>query len=250
MPGQAAIVTGGGTGIGRGIVLAYAREGASVVVNYSKSRDASEKTAAEARAAGGKAVAVQADVSQEDQAIRLVERAVTEFGRLDVLVNNAGWTRPIPHDNLAALTEEVWKNTFGVNLMGTFYCIRAAVPIMKTQGGGCIINVASTAAFTGMGSSVVYCASKAGVVAMSKSLARALAPHVRVNVIAPGYVDTAFLPRTEEEKEKGRRGVHTIRATQPEDIGKMAVFLAADAPVFTGQVMFADGATTTLGRKA
>jgi len=220
------------------------------VVNYSKSREAAERTAADARAAGGKAFAVQADVSQDSHASRLVERAVQEFGRLDILVNNAGWSLPIAHANLDALTEEIWKKTFGVNLMGTFYCIRAAVPVMTRQGAGCIINIVATSAFSGMGSSVPYCASKAAVVALNKALARAHAPHIRLNVIAPGYVDIAFVPRAEEEKERGRRGVHTIRATEPDDIGKIAVFLAADAPVITGQVLFADGAMIALGRKA
>ena len=209
LKGQVALVTGGGTGIGRGISLAFAREGASVVLNYQKSKDKAEATVREIHQAGGHARAVQADVDpdvdttglaiealavrQEADCKRLVDETVREWGRLDVLVNNAGWTTPVPHGNLEALTDEIWQKVLGTNVMGVWYCIKHAAPVMRGQGRGVIINITSIAAFSGKGSSLAYAASKAAVDSMTRSLARALGPAIRVNALAPGLVETDFV---------------------------------------------------------
>ncbi len=247
LKGQVALVTGGGTGIGRGISLAFGREGAQVGVNYSKSRAQAEDTVRQITAAGGQALAFQGDVSREADARRLVEGVVKEWGRLDVLVNNAGWTRRTPHADLEALTDEVWQKTLGVNLLGAWYCIKHAIPHMQRQGRGAVINVTSVAAFHGMGSSMAYCASKAALTSLTRSLARAFGPTVRVNSLAPGLVETDFVDWPPEVFEEGRRAVSTPDLPTVQDLGEAAVFLAADAKATTGATLFVDGGIIALG---
>jgi 3-oxoacyl-[acyl-carrier protein] reductase len=242
-----ALVTGGGTGIGRGISLAFAREGGLVAVNYSKSREKAEDTVRQIKSGGGQALAVQADVTREADARRLVDTVVKEWGRLDILVNNAGWTRRTPHADLEALTDEIWRKTLDTNVLGAWYCIKHAVPRMRQQGRGVIINVTSVAAFHGLGSSMAYCASKAALSTLSKSLARALAPTIRVNNLAPGLVDTGFVDWPPEVFEEGRRAVSTPDLPTPEDLGEAALFLAAEARATTGMTIFVDGGIVALG---
>ena len=160
---RVAIVTGGGTGMGRAISELFAREGAKVVVNYSASEDAAHQTVETIRAAGGDAVAVKANVALDAEARMLIESTVERWGRLDVLVNNAGWSKRTPHHLLDELTDEIWDRTLNINLRGTFYCTRAAAPHLRRQHGASVINVASIAPDTGDGSTIVYAASKAGV---------------------------------------------------------------------------------------
>ncbi len=247
LEGQVALVTGGGTGIGRAIARAFAREGARVGVNYSKSRAKAEEVVREIAAAGGQARALQADVSREAEARGLVEAVAAEWGRLDVLVNNAGWTRRTPHTDLDALTDEIWHRTLAVNLYGAWYCMRHAIPRMQRQGRGVIINVTSVAAFHGMGSSMAYCASKAALTTLSKSLARAFGPAIRVNNLAPGLVETGFVDWPPGVYEEGRRAVSTPDLPQVEDLAEAAVFLAADAKATTGSTLFVDGGVIPLG---
>ena len=247
LKGQVALVTGGGSGIGRAISLAFAREGGQVGVNYSKSRDKAEDTVRQIKASEGQAVALQGDVSKEADARRLVDAVVKEWGQLDILVNNAGWTRRTPHAEVEALTDEVWQKTLGVNLLGAWYCIKHAIPQMQRQGRGVIINVTSVAAFHGMGSSMAYCASKAGLTVLTKSLARAFGPTIRVNNLAPGLVDTGFVDWPPEVLEEGRRAVSTPDLPTVEDLAEAAVFLAADARATTGSTLFVDGGTIPLG---
>ncbi len=247
LKGQVALVTGGGTGIGRGMSLAFAREGGQVAVNYSKSKDKAEETVARIAAAGGQAVALQGDVSKEADARRLVDAVVKEWGRLDILVNNAGWTKRTPHADIEALTDEVWQKTFGVNVFGAWYCIKHAIPQMQRQGRGVIINVTSVAAFHGMGSSMAYCASKAALTTLTKSLARAFGPTIRVNNLAPGLVKTSFVDWPPEVYEEGRKAVSTPDLPTAEDLAEAAVFLAADAKATTGTTIFVDGGVVPLG---
>src|SRR5438552_3646466 len=150
---RVALVTGGGTGIGRAASLLLAREGAAVAVNYSRSEAEAEETAAEIRAAGGRAMAVQADVAEDAAVEGMVRRVVQEWGRLDVLVNNAGMTFFVDHTDLDALTEALWDRILAVNLKGLFFCCRAAARVMQREGLGRIVNVASVAGLTGRGSS-------------------------------------------------------------------------------------------------
>ena len=156
---RVAIVTGGGTGIGRGISEVLARAGAKVAVNYSRSRDDAEQTVAAICSRGGSAIAVAADISRDPEVRRMMQRVADEFGRLDILVNNAGWSTLIPHERLDELTDEIWDRTLNTNLRGAFYCMRAAIPYLKKHAGASIINIASDSALTGEGSSIVYAAS-------------------------------------------------------------------------------------------
>jgi 3-oxoacyl-[acyl-carrier protein] reductase len=247
LKGQPALVTGAGTGIGRAIVRAFAREGAPVAVNYSKSRAQAEEVVGQIKAAGGQALAVQGDVSKEADARQLVETVVREWGRLDILVNNAGWTRRTPHTELAALTDDIWQRTLGVNLLGAWYCIKHAIPEMQRQGRGVIINITSVAAFSGKGSSMAYAASKAALTSLTRSLARAFGPTVRVNNLAPGLVETGFVDWPPGEYEAGRREVSTPDLPTVEDLAEAAVFLAADARATTGSTLFVDGGVVPLG---
>jgi len=244
---RVAIVTGGGTGIGRGISEAFGREGATVIVNYSRSREDAEQTAKAICSAGGRAIAVPADVSKDADARALMDRAAQEFGRLDILVNNAGWSKIIPHAKLEELTDEIWDRTLNTNLRGAFYCMRAAVPHLRKQTGSCIINIASVAAFAGSGSSIAYAASKGGLLTMTKSFARILAPEVRVNAIAPGFVRTRFADWPASAFDHGEAITPTKKLPTPEDFGALSVYLAADGLQITGQTIEMDGGLFSLG---
>ena len=247
---KAVVVTGGGTGIGQAMCLRFAREGAAVVVNYSKSKTQADEVVGEIEGAGGRALAVQADVSNDREARQLIASSVDHFGRLDLLINNAGWTRFIPHHDLESLSDEVLENTWGVIVKGSIYCIRAAVPHLRKNGAGSVINITSSAAYTAMGSSVIYCAAKAALASITKSLARALAPEIRVNAIAPGFVDTGFVNWSPEVLEHLKRKTRLGRPVVAEDIAHAAVFLAADANASTGQTILVDGGVVALGPNA
>jgi len=244
---RVAVVTGGGTGIGRGISAAFGREGAQVVVNYNKSRDAAEETVAEICSAGGSAVALASDVSSDAEARAMMDDVVRRFGRLDVLVNNAGWSTRIPHERLEDLTDEIWNKTLDTNLRGAFYCMRAAATWLRKQPGSAIINVASVAGLTGSGSSIAYAASKGGLLTMTKSFARVLAPDVRVNAIAPGFVRTRFANWPSAAFDDGEAITPMGKLPTPGEIGAMAVYLAADATATTGETVVVDGGLSELG---
>jgi 3-oxoacyl-[acyl-carrier protein] reductase len=247
LKGKVALVTGGGTGMGRAICLKLASEGSDVVVNYSKSRRQAEEVAAGAQGLGVRALAVQADVSRDAEARRLVEEAVTRLGRLDILVNNAGWTRRVTHRELEGLTEEVLERTWAVNVKGPLYCIRAAVPHMLKLGGGAIVNITSIAAFQGAGSSIVYCASKAALAAITKSIARAFAKdNILVNAIAPGFVDTGFVDWPREVMEKNIQVSPMGRIPTVDDVANAVLYLACDATGVTAQTIFVDCGVTVL----
>ena len=244
---KVAVVTGGGTGIGRGICLRFAQEGAAVVVNYAKSKKQAKKVVSEIENLGGQAAGIQADVSKDLEARQLIDKAVSHFDRLDVLVNNAAWTRYVPHLNLEDLTEEILDNTWSVIVKGSIYCTRAAVPHLRANGGGSVINITSNAGFSARGSTIVYGASKAAMTFITKALARALAPDIRVNAIAPGFVDTGFVNWTPEVLDQLKRQTHLGQPILPENIGDAAVFLASDAVATTGQTILVDGGVAALG---
>jgi 3-oxoacyl-[acyl-carrier protein] reductase len=244
---RVAIVTGAGTGIGRAIAEMFAREGARVAVNYSRSREAAEEVVAGIRAAGGIALAIGADVSQVSEVDALVDRVNREWGRLDTLVNNAGWSTRIPHDQLDSLTDEIWNRTFDTNLRGAFYTIRASVPLLRKQAGASVVNIASVAGMTGMGSSIAYAASKGAMITMTKSLARALAPDIRVNAIAPGFVRTRFANWPSSAFDQGEAVTPLKRLATVEEIAALALHLAAEAGSITGETIVVDGGLTELG---
>jgi 3-oxoacyl-[acyl-carrier protein] reductase len=241
------LVTGGGTGIGRGMCLRFAQEGAAVVVNYSKSKARAKEVVDQINGSGGQAVDIQSDVSRDQEARQLIEKAVAHFGRLDVLINNAAWTRYVPHQNLEDLSEEILENTWSVIVKGSIYCTRAAVPHLRANGQGSVINITSNAGFTAMGSTIIYGASKAALTFITKSLARALAPEIRVNAIAPGFVDTKFVNWTPAAIEQLKAQTHLGRPIIPENIADAAVFLACDSTATTGQTILVDGGVAALG---
>lgn len=245
---KVAIVTGGGKGIGRATCLAFAREGAAVVVNFSKSEAEAQAVVQEITAGGGRAIAVRADVSRDAEARALIDAAVQHFGRLDILVNNAGYTRPTPHRELDLLTEELIDRTLGVNVKGPIYCTRAAVPHMLKNGGGSIINITSVAGIMATGSSVIYCGSKAALSVITKALARAFAPQIRVNALAPGFVDTGFVvPPMGEARANAAKRNHLGRTVEEEDLAAAALFLVTDGNALTGQEIVLDGGVVALG---
>src|SRR5208282_2734570 len=196
---------------------------------------------------GGTAIAIGADVSQVSQVEAMVEQVNREFGRLDILVNNAGWSTRIPHDQLDNLTDEIWDRTFDTNLRGAFYAVRSAVPSLRKQLGSSIVNVASVAGITGMGSSIAYAASKGAMITMTKSLARALAPEIRVNAIAPGFVRTRFANWPASAFDQGEAITPLKHLATVEEIAALAVYLAADAGSTTGETIVVDGGLTELG---
>jgi len=238
--GKVALITGGGTGIGREIALSFAREGAGVAVNYSRSEKEAMGTAQEIQNLGVTALAIKADVSQDAQVRGMMDKVMEEFGRLDVLVNSAGTTTFVDAADLEGLTEDMWDRTLAVNLKGTFFCCRAAVPAMKGNDGGSIINISSIAGTTGIGSSMAYCASKAGVICLTKSLARTLAPEIRVNTIAPGFVDSRWTADWPEFRKMHEEATPMKRVAVPGDIAEAALFLV-HSDFVTGQVIIVDG---------
>ena len=244
---KVAVVTGAGTGMGRAIAELFAQHGAKVVVNYASSRDAAVSVVEAIQSAGGTAIAVGADVSKEAEAVDLMAAAEREYGRIDYLVNNAGWSTRIPHAQLDDLTDEVWDHTLNVNLRGVFYCVRAAVPFLKQHEGSSVVNISSVASITGQGSSIVYAASKAGVVTMTKSLARALAPAIRVNVVLPGFVRTRFAGWTKESFDASEKITPLGQLAAVEDVAEATLFLAAVAKSTTGESLVVDGGMSTLG---
>jgi 3-oxoacyl-[acyl-carrier protein] reductase len=247
LDGKVAVVTGAGTGMGRAIAELFGRHGAKVVVNYSSSRDAAVHVVEEIQAQGGSAVAVGADVSKEAEAVSLMDAAEREYGRIDYLINNAGWSTRVPHAQMQDLTDEIWDHTLDVNLRGLFYCVRAATPFLKMQPGSAIVNISSVASITGQGSSMVYAASKAGVVTMTKSLARALAPGIRVNVVLPGFVRTRFAGWPKETFDASEKITPLRQLPTVEDIAEATFFLAAVAKSTTGESLVVDGGMATLG---
>src|SRR5262245_11899680 len=241
LSGKAAVVTGGGTGIGRASALLLAYEGANVVVNYSRSEKEANETVADLEKLGVEARAVRADVSKGDEAERLIAEAHRAFGRVDVLVKRAGRTRFIPYPKLDDLTDEVWQEIMQLNLMGAFYTGRAAARHMLAQGDGVIVNIASIAGLGTNASSIPYAVSKGAMLTLTKTMARALAPKVRVNAVAPGVVETRWVGDNEEFKAQGRAATPLGRNAQAEDVARAVRYFAVEATFVTGQVHIVDG---------
>jgi len=247
LTGKVALVTGGGTGMGRAISLKFAGEGADVAINYSRRATEAEETAEAVRKLGRKAVAIRADVSRDAEARRLVAEAVAALGRLDVLVNNAGWSKYVPHRDLDGLTEEILEHTWAVNVKGPLYVTRAAIPHLLKAGGGAIVNTTSISIYQGAGSSIIYGASKAALGTITKSLARAYArDNIRVNAIAPGLLDTGFVDWPREAFEKGAKVSPMGRIPNAEDVANAALYLACDATGVTAHTILVDCGITVL----
>jgi 3-oxoacyl-[acyl-carrier protein] reductase len=242
-PLRVALVTGSATGIGRAVAWRLADRGFAITVNYSKSKTEAEETADGVRERGAEVLIHQASVG-DDAAVRaLVEATVSRFGGLDVLVNNAATTYFVAHTDLDGLTEQVWDDILQVNLKGTFYGCRAAMPHLKTRRGN-IVNIASVAGIAGSGSSIAYAASKGAVITLTKSLAKAFAPEVRVNAVAPGPVQTRWLADHQDLVEQAMLHTPLQRPAVPDDIAAVTIFLADETSLMTGQVLVVDGGRT------
>jgi len=243
LEGKVSIVTGASRGIGRGIALRLAQEGAKVVINHRGSAEGAEETASLIRAAGGEALVVQADVSRLDEAQRLVQETINAFGQVDVLVNNAGTTRDTL---LMMMKEDQWDVVVDTNLKSVFSCCKAVARPMVKRKSGRIINISSVSGLAGQGGQTNYAASKAGVIAFSKSLAKELGSrNITVNVVAPGFVPTALTEGILAEGDNLQRAVEATplgRLGTPEDVAGAVVFFASDdAGFITGQVLSVDG---------
>lgn len=240
---KVALVTGSSRGVGRAVALGFAKEGAKVVVNYSSNEAAANEVVKAAQAMGTEAIAVKADVAKKSEVESLVSAAVEEFGRLDVLVNNAGFTRPAL---LLKMTEEQWDAVVDIHMKGTFLCSQAAALHMKEQNSGKIINVTSVAGIVGTVGQVNYSAAKGGIISMTKSIARELARYnICANVISLGIVETDMTEkiRTDEKlKDIYMNRILLKRFAQPDDIAPAFVFLASDESNYiTGQLICVDG---------
>ena len=244
MPNQTlrkvALVTGGGTGIGRAISLALAALSIDVAVNYSRSQQEALDTAAAIEKIGGKALTVQANVANDTEVRAMVQTVIDQFGQLDYVVNCAGTTVYVDMPDLEGLKPEFWDEIMAVNVKGLFSVCRAAAPHLKKTRGS-IVNITSVAGVTGMGSSIAYAASKAAAISVTKSLARVLAPEVRVNSVAPGIVLTRWVDGREAHVKK--LGEHTPlgRCCNAEDVADVAVPLLVNATMMTGQTVVVDG---------
>lgn len=246
LAGKAAIITGGGTGVGRATALLLARQGCSVLINYSKSKAEAEQTASDVAALGVKALAVQADVADDDSVRAMVALAVAELGRVDILLNNAGTTRFVLAADMDSVTDEDWQRIYAVNVIGAFHCSRAVKEPMLAVGGGQIINITSVAAFAGKGSSIPYAASKAALNNLTIALARSLAPQIRVNAVAPGFITGRWLEQGfgdayEGVKRTVARACPLQKVSDPEDVAAAVMSLITGSTMVTGQVLVCDG---------
>lgn len=240
LQGKVALVTGGGTGLGREISLQLARKGADIAINYSRSATEAEETAAEVRALGRRAITVQADVSQAEAVDAMVSRVVAELGALHILINNAGMTVFVAFKEIEALTEEDWDRIQDVNVKGSWLCARAAAPFMKQAGEGRIILTTSISGIRPGGSSIAYAVSKAGMQMLSRCLALALAPEITVNTVAPGIMDTRWGHRWGREAlDRMAREAPLGRYPSLEDIAAGYIFLCENDSM-TGQSLVID----------
>lgn len=241
LKGKAALVTGASRGIGRTIAIELAKQGANVAVNYAGSEAKAEAVVEELKALGVEAFKIQADVSNEASVKEMVKSVVSEFGSLDVLVNNAGVTR----DNLLMrMKEEEFDDVININLKGVFLCTKAVTRQMMKQRAGRIINVASIVGVSGNPGQANYVAAKAGVIGLTKTTAKELASrNILVNAVAPGFISTDMTDElTEEQKEAMLAMIPLARLGDPEDVAKVVRFLATDdANYITGQTIHIDG---------
>jgi NAD(P)-dependent dehydrogenase (short-subunit alcohol dehydrogenase family) len=248
--GLCAIVTGSASGLGAATAAILAKDGARIVVNYSSSQKEAEQTADLCRTAGGEVVVVQGDVSRDEDCRKIV--AAAPWGRIDALINNAGTTKHMAHDNLDGLSAEDFQRLFGVNTIGPFQMVRAARSLLeaaaKASGrASAVVNVSSVAGISGIGSSIAYAASKGALNTITYSLARALAPLIRVNTVCPGYIDTPWFT-----KGRGAEGAAKVRdsviakvplkrASTAEDVAELVCFLATPrSSNMTGEVVRMD----------
>jgi 3-oxoacyl-[acyl-carrier protein] reductase len=247
MDGKSAIVTGAGTGLGAATALGLAKRGANVAVNYSSSAEAAEKVAEVCRAEGVKAFTVQANVGEMADCEKLVAATARQFGGLDMLVNNAGITKFADQKDLDLLTAEDFERLYRVNVVGVYQMVRAARKALEASGAGSIVNVSSIAGVMGIGSSIAYAASKGALNTMTLSLARSLAPKVRVNAVCPGYIASGWFTKWvgQQMEESLARNVKETTplqmASTPEDVAESILFFLSPASRnITGEILITD----------
>ena len=238
LKGKVALVTGSSSGIGERVAHRLAAEGMRVVVNSATSVDAGRRVAA--ALGDGVGHYERADIADPQQARALVESAAARWGRLDVLVNNAGTTVRIAHDDLESVTPEVWRRILDVNIAGTWEVTRAAVAHLRESGAGVIVNVGSLAGERPLGSSIPYAVSKAGLHHMTRLLAATLGPRIRVNAVAPGLVDTPWTQTWDDLRSLVTAMAPLQRSAQPDDVAKVVLGLVRSEYV-TGEVVVIDG---------
>jgi 3-oxoacyl-[acyl-carrier protein] reductase len=241
-----ALVTGASRGIGRAAALALADHGYDLVVNYAASESAAQEVAAEARARGAKAMTAQADVADEAAVIRMVQAAQGEYGRLDALVNNAGVTIDVPPAELDALAMSDWDRVFAVNVRGMFQVTRACVPLLREAADPAIVNTASIVGLRPGPQPFPYSASKAAVVSLTRTLAGALGPHIRVNAVAPGWMEGEWMQdrlgdNYDRLMERRAKMTPLRRCVTAADVAETIVSLVTSNPFVTGEVIVIDG---------
>lgn len=241
LQGKIAIVTGSSSGIGESIARRLAELGATVVVNSSSSVEAGE---AVAKSLPHGAIYVRADISKKAEALALLDETIAKFGKLDILVNNAGWTTPVPHHDLDGLTDEIFMKTFEVNVYGTWFLSKAAIPYLKQSDDGNIVNITSVAGVRQVGSSMAYSMTKAALNQMTKLMAKSCWP-VRINAVAPGLIETPWTADWDAMHEAVAKTVPLRRSGTPEDCTEATLGLLR-TKYATGQIFVVDGGLTLM----
>ncbi|MBT4275719.1 MAG: SDR family oxidoreductase [Verrucomicrobia bacterium] len=245
--GKVAVITGSSRGVGRAVALRLARQGCRIVLNFRSSKEEAESVLKELQKIDTPSLMIQADVSKESDCLALIQQTVDRFGGEDILVNNAATTDFLPFADLSLLTEAHWDRVLQTNVKGPFYCSRAAEPwLKKSKNGGEIINITSVAGLIGNGSSMAYCASKAALINMTVSLARVLAPQVRVNAVAPGFIADDWTQQGLKECYEDTKEGHESKAVlgkvcHPDDVAAAVVSLITGSDLITGQNLVCDG---------
>jgi 3-oxoacyl-[acyl-carrier protein] reductase len=242
----AALVTGASTGIGRSAAVGLAKNGYDVVINFSRNEDAAKATARDAEAAGARTLLFRCDVSDDSCVRAMIAATEKEFGRLDVLINNAGTTVDVEPKNLQGMKVEDWNQVFKVNVLGLFLVTRAAAPLLTKSPNGCIVNTCSIAGLRPSAQPLPYAASKAAVANLTKTLANALGPQIRVNAVAPGWIEGEWMKRTLAENYEGlmaRRAKYTPlkRCCTEDDVADSMISLVLHNRFVTGEIIIVDG---------
>jgi 3-oxoacyl-[acyl-carrier protein] reductase len=243
---KVAIITGSATGVGAEVARELAARGCNVVINYTKSESEARETQAACEAAGAETLLVQADVSKDEDCRRMAKAALDKWGRIDVLVNNAGTSKFVAHDDLEGLTADDFQRIYAVNVIGPYQMTRAVAPAMKEAGGGSVVNISSLAGVRGIGSSVAYAASKGALNNMTMALARALGPEIRVNAVCPGFIETRWLrqglgdERFESLKAGVQRSTPLQAASTPVEVAEPVIYFALSARHTTGETLLVD----------
>jgi 3-oxoacyl-[acyl-carrier protein] reductase len=256
--GKTAIVTGSAVGVGRQVAIDLAKRGANVVVNYSRSEEEAKEAVGLVEAAGGKALLVKADVADDAQVVEMVRRTVEAFGGLHVLVNNAATTHFVQFADLDGMKSEYWDDIFAVNVKGAFFCARAAAKAMRAgvedgRPAAAIVNIASVAGTRATGSSIAYAASKAALINMTVGLAKVLGPDIRVNAVAPGFIETRWLRNGLGEQVYEAAKAHQSRLAPlksvctPETVSQLVLSLIEGADMVTGECVTIDGGVGIAG---